>query len=152
MKQMKCFPFPGLCRGLPYLCVLLLLILPVIHCSRAADTTETIEPANPGIETEPGELNTVSIPGGTFDMGDHHDLGGKDHGNDEVPIHSVSVDSFHMGVTVTGCGETNLPSGGLSGGPRRTALEPGLVGLVRPAMYIMTQASMRWGRTGERFD
>jgi len=39
------------------------------------------------------------IPGGEFDMGDHHDLGGREHGNDEVPVHRVRVDSFHMAIT-----------------------------------------------------
>ncbi|MCP4213674.1 MAG: SUMF1/EgtB/PvdO family nonheme iron enzyme, partial [bacterium] len=40
----------------------------------------------------------VLIPGGTFRMGDHHDLGGREHGNDEVPIHSVQLDAFHIGA------------------------------------------------------
>jgi len=39
----------------------------------------------------------VFIPGGEFDMGDHHELGGLEHGNDELPIHSVYIDSFYMG-------------------------------------------------------
>jgi formylglycine-generating enzyme required for sulfatase activity len=39
------------------------------------------------------------IPGGKFEMGDHHDLGGQEHRNDEVPIHDVSVDSFYIGIT-----------------------------------------------------
>jgi len=38
------------------------------------------------------------IPSGTFDMGDHHDLGGAEHQNDEIPIHSVTLDSFCIGV------------------------------------------------------
>jgi len=36
------------------------------------------------------------IPAGQFEMGDHHDLGGREHRNDEVPIHPVSIDAFHM--------------------------------------------------------
>ncbi len=38
------------------------------------------------------------IQGGTFAMGDHHDLGGAEHRNDEVPVHQVSLTDFHIGV------------------------------------------------------
>ena len=41
------------------------------------------------------------IPAGRFEMGDHHDLGGREHRNDEVPIHPVSIDAFHMQRTET---------------------------------------------------
>ena len=41
----------------------------------------------------------VRVPGGEFEMGDHHDLGGREHPSDEVPIHTVLVDSFHMQTT-----------------------------------------------------
>ena len=41
------------------------------------------------------------IPAGQFEMGDHHDLGGREHRNDEVPIHTVSVDAFYMQRTET---------------------------------------------------
>jgi len=37
----------------------------------------------------------VLIPGEEFEMGDHHDLGGAEHRNDEVPVHSVYIDSFY---------------------------------------------------------
>jgi len=43
----------------------------------------------------------VPIPGGEFEMGDHHDLGGREHRSDEVPIHTVRVDSFYMAATET---------------------------------------------------
>jgi formylglycine-generating enzyme required for sulfatase activity len=36
----------------------------------------------------------VHIPGGTFEMGDHHGLGKPD----ELPVHAVSLDPFHMDV------------------------------------------------------
>jgi gluconolactonase len=36
------------------------------------------------------------IPGGEFEMGDHHDLGGLEHKNDELPVHTVYVDSFYI--------------------------------------------------------
>ncbi|MFC1467703.1 SUMF1/EgtB/PvdO family nonheme iron enzyme [Verrucomicrobiota bacterium] len=39
----------------------------------------------------------VCIPGGTFEMGDHHDLGGREHRNDELPIRTVTVNPFYMG-------------------------------------------------------
>ena len=38
------------------------------------------------------------IPGGEFEMGDHHNLGGAEHRNDELPIHTVRVDSFYLGI------------------------------------------------------
>jgi sugar lactone lactonase YvrE/formylglycine-generating enzyme required for sulfatase activity len=41
----------------------------------------------------------VLIPGGEFSMGDHHDLGGREHRSDEVPIHTVRIDSFFIDVT-----------------------------------------------------
>ncbi|MCP4150679.1 MAG: SUMF1/EgtB/PvdO family nonheme iron enzyme, partial [bacterium] len=46
---------------------------------------------------KPQEL--VLIPTGTYEMGDHQNLGGREHGNDEVPLHTVTVDSFYIGAT-----------------------------------------------------
>ncbi len=43
----------------------------------------------------------VSIPGGEFMMGGHHDLGGREHRNDEVPVHTVRVDGFYMAAMET---------------------------------------------------
>ncbi|MDC7219474.1 MAG: SUMF1/EgtB/PvdO family nonheme iron enzyme [Spirochaetales bacterium] len=44
----------------------------------------------------------VTIPAGSFIMGDHHDFVDPKHGGDEVPLHEVSVRSFEMGIyTVT---------------------------------------------------
>jgi len=43
----------------------------------------------------------VTIPAGQFEMGDHHNLGGMEHGNDEVPVHTVRVDGFFMAATET---------------------------------------------------
>ena len=34
----------------------------------------------------------VRVPAGTFEMGDHHDLGGLEHSSDEVPVHTVSAE------------------------------------------------------------
>ncbi|VGO15239.1 Gluconolactonase [Pontiella desulfatans] len=41
---------------------------------------------------------TRLIPGGSFDMGDHHDLGGREHRNDELPIRTVTLKPFFMGT------------------------------------------------------
>jgi len=50
----------------------------------------------------PGDM--LLIPGGSFEMGDHHGLGGREHRNDEVPVHTIHVDSFYIGK----CEVTNL--------------------------------------------
>jgi len=50
-------------------------------------------------------LNDLAfIPGGEFEMGDHHDLGGREHPSDEIPVHTVKLNSFYIGrseVTTT---------------------------------------------------
>jgi formylglycine-generating enzyme required for sulfatase activity len=38
------------------------------------------------------------IPVGSFEMGDHHGFVDPKHGSDEVPIHTVRLDSFYMGI------------------------------------------------------
>ena len=45
------------------------------------------------------------IPGGTFAMGDHHSFTDPAHPSDEVPIHSVAVDSFFIAKTTVTCRE-----------------------------------------------
>jgi len=50
----------------------------------------------PGQTFDPPEMQLIS--GGTFDMGDHHDLGGAEHRNDEVPVHLVTLDNLYMGA------------------------------------------------------
>jgi formylglycine-generating enzyme required for sulfatase activity len=47
----------------------------------------------------------VRIPAGQFAMGDHHSFVDPAHPSDEVPIHTVSLDSFYMGTTLVTCGE-----------------------------------------------
>jgi formylglycine-generating enzyme required for sulfatase activity len=42
-------------------------------------------------------LELEAVPAGTFEMGDHAGLGGVEHGNDEIPIHSVTLDAFSIG-------------------------------------------------------
>ncbi len=81
------------------LAILLILICLTVNCKQVTNTDETIEPEAPGTETETAGITTISIPGGEFQMGDHHDLGGLEHGNDEVPIHTVHIDTFHIGTT-----------------------------------------------------
>lgn len=49
----------------------------------------------PHFQWEPGPKPTivfVDIPGGTFEMGDHYDVGN----DDEKPVHSVTLDSFNI--------------------------------------------------------
>ena len=61
--------------------------------------TSTV-PDRPLQKLPPSPVNGfVAISGGVFEMGDHHDLGGQEHRNDEVPIHTVRVDSFYMSAT-----------------------------------------------------
>jgi formylglycine-generating enzyme required for sulfatase activity len=43
----------------------------------------------------------VRVPAGEFRMGDHHDLGGREHPTDELPVHAVRLDAFHVAVTET---------------------------------------------------
>ncbi|MEI6140896.1 MAG: SUMF1/EgtB/PvdO family nonheme iron enzyme [Mariniphaga sp.] len=49
---------------------------------------------NPGV-TE------VQLPGGTFDMGDHFGFVDPAHPSDELPIHSVKVNTFRISTTET---------------------------------------------------
>ncbi len=39
----------------------------------------------------------VALTGGAYEMGDHHDLGGVEHPNDEIPVHTVHVSGFEIG-------------------------------------------------------
>ena len=48
-----------------------------------------------------GGSTLVRIPAGTFEMGDHHDLGGREHPSDEVPVHTVRLDAFCIARTET---------------------------------------------------
>ncbi len=38
------------------------------------------------------------IPGGSFEMGDHHGFVDPKHGGDEIPVHNVRLDSFYIGI------------------------------------------------------
>ena len=45
------------------------------------------------------------IPGGTFEMGDHHGFVDPGHPTDELPRHPVTLDPFYMGKTPVTCRE-----------------------------------------------
>ncbi|MCE9615253.1 MAG: DUF1566 domain-containing protein [Lentisphaerae bacterium] len=47
----------------------------------------------------------LALAGGSYDMGDHHDLGGGEHANDEIPVHTVQVDAFQIAEYETRCDE-----------------------------------------------
>jgi formylglycine-generating enzyme required for sulfatase activity len=78
--------------------------------SRREDSPRPVQRGSTGENAAPPAM--VLIPGGNFEMGDHHDLGGREHGNDEVPVHEVTLDPFHIGVyEITNeqyCGLLNL--------------------------------------------
>jgi formylglycine-generating enzyme required for sulfatase activity len=40
----------------------------------------------------------VLLPAGTFEMGDHHGFVDPVHPSDEIPVHTVRLDAFYMGV------------------------------------------------------
>ena len=40
----------------------------------------------------------VLIPAGKFEMGDHHGFVDPKHGSDEIPLHTVSLGAFHIGI------------------------------------------------------
>ena len=63
----------------------------------------TSEPReSPRAAARPTPINGfVPIPAGEFEMGDHHSLGGREHRSDEIPIHKVRVDGFHIATIET---------------------------------------------------
>jgi formylglycine-generating enzyme required for sulfatase activity len=81
-------------------------------------------------------------------MGDHHDLGGLQHGNDEVPLHTVRVDSFYLGVTEVTTGEyVAFLNGALSEGSLQVA--GGLVrGVGDGKIYCETREAVSYSRVG----
>ena len=54
--------------------------------------------ANSGTSSMPG---FVLIDSGSFAMGDHHGLGGQEHRNDEVPVHTVKIDALYVSAYET---------------------------------------------------
>ncbi|MCX6225695.1 MAG: DUF1566 domain-containing protein [Bacteroidia bacterium] len=47
------------------------------------------------------EITEALIPGAEYEMGDHHGFVDPSHPSDELPIHSVIVDSFYLAKTET---------------------------------------------------
>jgi len=70
--------------------------LTVHHAFVALDLTGGVTMASNAVLVDlvasPTPSGTVQIPAGRFVMGDHHGLGG----TDELPLHTVALDSFHM--------------------------------------------------------
>lgn len=75
----------------------------------------------------------VLVPAGSYEMGDHHDLGGKEHPSDEIPVHAVRLDAFYMAATETtnweyclylnaalGAGEVRVEKGWVTSGDGST--------------------------------
>lgn len=116
------------------------------------------EPAAPDDDEQQPPVVTpglVLIPGGQFVMGDHDGLGGVEHGNDEVPLHTVRIDSFHIGRTeVTNADYVAFLNAALAEGSVQVS-----GGLVRATagggLLCDTRAAVAWSRvgwTGSRFE
>ncbi len=52
-----------------------------------------------GLDNKDLNFIEVSIPGGEYEMGDHNGHYDPSHPNDEIPVHSVKVDSIYMSKT-----------------------------------------------------
>ncbi|MEI6669477.1 MAG: SUMF1/EgtB/PvdO family nonheme iron enzyme [Acidobacteriota bacterium] len=72
-----------------------LLIVALMACA-AALVALAIEPARvPPPDKKPG---MALVPAGSFEMGDHHGFVDPAHGSDEIPVHTVRLDAFYIGV------------------------------------------------------
>ncbi|MBT4822783.1 MAG: SUMF1/EgtB/PvdO family nonheme iron enzyme [Lentisphaerae bacterium] len=76
-------------------------LIGLIVCSAFCPPSRAEPRVSGAIAPGPASDGTVLIPGGTFQMGDHHDLGGREHRNDEVPIHEVTLEPYHVGIHET---------------------------------------------------
>jgi formylglycine-generating enzyme required for sulfatase activity len=55
-----------------------------------------------GMSATPADtIREAPIPGGTFEMGDHHGFVDPSHPSDERPLHTVRVSPFYMAITET---------------------------------------------------
>ena len=54
-----------------------------------------------GFDKKYMNINDVLIPAGSYDMGDHFGFVDPSHGTDEVPIHTVKIDSFYISKNLT---------------------------------------------------
>ncbi len=108
-------------------------------------TATMVSPQPTGQTPLPG---FISIPGGWFEMGDHHGLGANDHSNDEIPVHRVRLDSFHMQATeVTNDQYCQFLNAALSQGLIR--VDKGLVYRAGASeLYCETRAATPYSRIG----
>ena len=71
----------------------------------ARSTVQSIQTRVRGIRTVNSGTSSISgfvlIDGGSFAMGDHHGLGGQEHRNDEVPVHTVTIDALYVSAYET---------------------------------------------------
>lgn len=71
----------------------------------ARSTVQSIQTRVRGVRTKSGSPSSmpgfVLIDSGSFVMGDHHDLGGQEHRNDEVPVHTVNIDALYVAACET---------------------------------------------------
>ena len=65
----------------------------------AGDQREAARPASARPVAKSAVPGFVAIPGGTFEMGDHHGAGGGEHRSDELPVHTVRIDPFDISAT-----------------------------------------------------
>lgn len=79
---------------------LLLLALLAAGCGSSDTGTQPQAQSSPTTPSSPAVPSSLArIPEGDFVMGDHHGLGGGEHANDEIPLHTVRLESFSIGVT-----------------------------------------------------
>jgi sulfatase modifying factor 1 len=138
------------------LCLLLpLLALTVATCSGGADTPAaptTTAPASStgstGQDAQPrgggAPEGLVLIPGGEFQMGDHHNFVDPQHPSDEVPLHTVRLSPFYIGVNdVTNRQYVEFLNSALSQGSIR--VDVGLVhGAAVDTVYCDTDRSSQY--------
>jgi len=71
----------------------------------ARSTVQSIQTRVSGVRAlspaEPTLPSSVLVKGGSYQMGDHHDLGGQEHRNDEVPVHTVNIDALYVSAYET---------------------------------------------------
>ena len=65
--------------------------------SAAAASQSSAASAKPTVAA-PAPEGMVLIPSGSFEMGDHHNFVDPGHPSDEIPIHTVRLDAFYMGI------------------------------------------------------
>jgi sulfatase modifying factor 1 len=68
---------------------------PTINLTIASPTTNATTSSRPSATTQNG---FALIPAGEFQMGDHHNFVDPQHPSDEVPIHTVKLSAFYIGI------------------------------------------------------